>query len=409
MLMNQKLGRMIWNILIGTLFTRTALFMSTPFLAIFLTNQKEISIIHTGYILGINPLINVLFGGLGGGLADRFSLKKIIGYVPIAWGGVFILFYYADSFWQFLLLSGLNGLCYSIFEPASKKVLSSQSNQTNRLLVFNLRYTAINLGAFAGPLLSLLFNMRMTLFPYVILGVLYILYGMSTQLFFAESSGAVSPVSATPLVSPTPHKPQQRLYAFHVLLKNPVYLLLLAGVSFSFFGYSQLNSTVSQYMANSNTFADGIRLYSTLLSANAVIILAAQFILLRWISGWNPFNVILTSNLLISLSFLCFVFPSSYLMLLVFIVLFSVGEMLIGARFDALVDELAPEEAKGLYFGSSEWVRTGTIGGPIIGTLLLDQFGFHSGLPVFGLLSVLTIAGAGLIHMAKFNYRRGNY
>ncbi|WP_371916026.1 MFS transporter [Paenibacillus sp. P3E] len=69
--------------------------MSTPFLAIFLTNQKNLSLLDTGYILSINPLINVCFGGFGGFLADKLSLKRIVGYIPIIWGTVFILFYFA--------------------------------------------------------------------------------------------------------------------------------------------------------------------------------------------------------------------------------------------------------------------------------------------------------------------------
>ncbi len=164
--------------------------MSTPFLAIFLTAQKDISLLHTGFILSINPLINVMFGSFGGRLADKFSLKKIIGGIPLVWGSAFILFYFADSFWHFLLLSGLNGLCYSIFEPASKKVLSAQTTPDNRLLVFNLRYSAINLGAFIGPLLRMLFNMKLTLFPYVILGILYILYGVKVGTIAGPLAGS---------------------------------------------------------------------------------------------------------------------------------------------------------------------------------------------------------------------------
>lgn len=394
----RNLNSKIWNILIGTFFTRTALFMSTPFLAIFLTNQKNLSLLDTGYILSINPLINVCFGGFGGFLADKLSLKKMVGYIPIVWGTVFILFYFADSSWHFLLLSGLNGLCYSIFEPASKKVLSTQTPPENRLLVFNLRYAAINLGAFVGPLLSLLFNMKMTLFPYVLLGILYILYGISTRFFFRDVPG---------IKASAPQKAKYSPHAFKLLLQDHVFLLLLAGMSFSFFGYSQLNATVSQYLANTSSLTNGIQLYSTLLSANALIILIVQFAMLRWISNCNPFNVVLLSNLLISISFLSFLFPaSSYTVPLIFILLFSLGELLIGARFDTLVDELASESAKGLYFGCSEFVKIGTIGGPIIGTLLLNQFGFQSGFPVFGLICIICISGSGLISLSKFKHQR---
>ncbi|MNI70688.1 putative transporter [compost metagenome] len=147
-------------------------------------------------------------------------------------------------------------------------------------------------------------------------------------------------------------------------------------------------------------------MYSVLLSVNAILILLTQFAVLRRIAAWNPFNVVLLSNLLIGLSFLCFLFPLSYPILLLFITLFSLGELLIGARFDALVDELAAPENKGLYFGCSEMVRFGTIGGPVVGGGLLGLFGFQAAWPVFGMLCAVTVTGAVLIHAAKLRHHR---
>ncbi|KAI7257220.1 hypothetical protein KC345_g10837 [Hortaea werneckii] len=371
--------------------------MSVPYLAIFLTSQKQIPIFLAGCVLSINPLVNVAFSGFGGALADRLPLHKIIAVVPVVWGAVFILFYYADCFPVFLLLNGLNGLCYSIFEPASKKVLSAETLPENRLLVFNLRYTAINLGCFAGPLLSLLFNMKLTLFPYVILGTLYILYGVSTQFFFRHAGRIHAAVPSGRIRS---------LKDLAAIRKDYIFLLLLAGMSFSFFGYSQLNGTVSQYLAATSALADGARIYSVILSLNAVVILAAQFAVLRLISKWNPFNVVLVSNLLIAVSFLFFVLPVSPVMPLLFITVFSLGELLIGARFDALVDELSSDNNKGLYFGCSEFVKIGTTFGPILGAGLLGMYGVEAPVPVFGLIGVITAAGAGFIGIARFKHLR---
>lgn len=92
--------------------------------------------------------------------------------------------------------------------------------------------------------------------------------------------------------------------------------------------------------------------------------------------------------------------------LLAFIVLFSVGELLIGARFDALVDELARAEVKGLYFGCSELIKAGTIAGPLAGTRMLGHFGVQAGFPVFALLCAITITGAGLIALAKSRHSK---
>lgn len=340
-------------------------------------------------------------------MADRLSLKKIIRYVPILWGVVFALFFYADTFWQYLVLSGLNGLCYCLFEPASKKVLSNHTPPEHRLLIFNLRYTAINVGAFTGPLLSIVLHLNRTLFPYVILGGMYVVYGLSTLWFFRDmQEPAGIPERA---IAEEAMKPQSLFHAFSVIRKDRVYALLLAGISFSFFGYAQLNATVAQTLTTGPYFVSGDKLYSTLLMQNAVIILFAQFPLLKLLSRWDSFYVILLSNVLLGFSLLLFGFSSTPLLLLVFIVLFSLGELLIGARLDTLVDEMATPETKGSYFGCSELIRAGAITGPIVGTWLLGQYeltpnALHL---VYGSLGAITLLGSGLILLAQHGYRKG--
>lgn len=79
-----QLNSKVWNILAGTLFTRTALFMSVPYLAIFLTGQKHIPLLLTSLILAVNPLAGVAFSWLGGTLADKLPLRNIILYTPLS-------------------------------------------------------------------------------------------------------------------------------------------------------------------------------------------------------------------------------------------------------------------------------------------------------------------------------------
>jgi MFS family permease len=119
--------------------------------------------------------------------------------------------------------------------------------------------------------------------------------------------------------------------------------------------------------------------------------------------------VILLSNVLLGLSLFLFGFSSTPLLLLVFIVLFSLGELLIGARLDTLVDEMATPETKGSYFGCSELIRAGVITGPIVGTWLLGQYGLSADALrlVYSLLGLITLLGSGLIMLAQRGYRKG--
>lgn len=65
-------------------------------------------------------------------------------------------------------MNALNGLCRALFEPTSKALLSDVTPSSIRLFVFNLRYTAINIGVIFGPSLGLYLGSSKTTFPFLV-------------------------------------------------------------------------------------------------------------------------------------------------------------------------------------------------------------------------------------------------
>lgn len=387
----KKISTEVKVLLLGTLFTRTALFMSTPFLAIYLSNKCHFSALQIGYILGVGPLINVLGSPLGGFLSDKFNSRTILTYIPILWGVTFSCFYFAESFYLFLLLNALNGLCYVIFEPTSKKALSFHSKPEQRIIVYNFRYAAINIGGFLGPLLSLLFHVKHSLRSYLLLGILYILYGIANRFVMPLSPANTKKVSSESIeeskLTKTTFVP---------------YLLLLAGITFSYFAYAQFNSTVPQFLASSALFDDGVRLYSLILTMNAAMILLLQFPVLRVTKSFSSYSIITASNSFFCLS-LWLLPQASHSITVFFIALTnSLGELLLGARFDFLIDSLAPSHNKGFYFGLAELTKLGNSLGPVVGALFIHYFSIDGYQQLFFMLGLITLGGIPFIRLSAY-------
>ncbi|MCY8605298.1 MFS transporter, partial [Bacillus sonorensis] len=173
----QNIHPLSWTIIVGTIFGRMGTTMSIPFLAIYLTQVKGASAAFAGAVIAASSLIGIAASFYGGYLSDRFGRKKIMLLSIFGWVLVFAGFALADRVWTFFLMNALNGLCRALFEPTSRALLSDVSKPETRLFVFNLRYTAINLGVVFGPLLGLYLGSSKTTLPFVIAA-------FSTMIFF---------------------------------------------------------------------------------------------------------------------------------------------------------------------------------------------------------------------------------
>lgn len=166
-----------------------------------------------------------------------------------AWIIVFISYGIATSMLTFLVLSALNGCCRSFFEPASKALLADITIPEDRLLVFNLRYGAINAGAVVGPLIGLQIGSAESGLPFFVAALIYYIYMMSLIIQFRAFK------------IPDDHKKQiSRITiknSLSVISQDKVFLLALLGMICIYAGFSQLSSTVPQYLALSTNSGKG--------------------------------------------------------------------------------------------------------------------------------------------------------
>lgn len=128
-----------WTIIIGTIFGRMATSMSIPFLAIYLTAVQGASASYAGLVIAASSSVGILASFYGGYISDKFGRKNMMLVSIFGWMLVFAGFAAASHLWMFFVVNALNGLCKSLFEPASKALLSDMTEEKTRLLVFNLR------------------------------------------------------------------------------------------------------------------------------------------------------------------------------------------------------------------------------------------------------------------------------
>ncbi|MGG0239985.1 MDR family MFS transporter [Bacillus rhizoplanae] len=381
------------NIIIGTLFARFATSMSIPFLAIYLTNAKGISAGVTGAIIGTSALVGVFASFIGGNLSDRFGRKKIMLSSIIVWILVFIGFGFAEHVVAFFLLNALNGMCRSFFEPTSRALLSDLTKPEHRLMVFNLRYGAINVGVAIGPLVGLQIGSAESTTPFFIAAIMYALYTIVLALQFRKYRIGEEKTEETERVT--------FMDSLRIIRKDIVFLVALIGIIISTAGYAQFSSTLSQYFANSHLFENGVKLFSYALTLNAITVVIVQYPLIQICKKYTPLVSIMIGTLLVSVGLCGFGFAGSMWTVFVCTIIFTIGEVLMFSMTDVFIDQIAVANLKGTYFGAMGFSGIGAVIGPWFGGLLLDYYGYHNGFTIFTILAVLSMLAFPILLLTR--------
>lgn len=381
-----------WTIIVGTIFGRLVTSMSIPFLSIYLIQVLGTSATEAGFTVAVSALAGVLVSFHGGYVSDRIGRKKVMLISVFVWACVFFGFAAAQHLWVFFIMNTLNGLCRSVFEPASRALLADVTPKDKKLLVFNLRYFAINLGVVFGPLLGVALGSAQSTFPFMIAGLIYIVYGV--VIFIQFRSHAVPLATAKTGSSPSIRE------ALRTTSRDKVFLPILIGTVFCVLGYGHFSSTLAQYLATSPLFEDGTRLFSYMLTLNAITVLVVQYPVVKAASKFPPVIPLILGNLCVAASLLVFGTASGLIVLMLGVVLFTVGEVLMFTMMDVLIDRIAQPEWRGTYFGTIGFNNIGNVLAPILGGLLLDGVGVHNGLLIFAPLALTTALGLPLLLIA---------
>lgn len=351
----------VWTLLTGTIFTRAASSMALPFLALYLSGSQQVNPVLVGLTIGLSPLSSTLGGFMGGYLSDRIGRKKVMLSAIALWSLVYCGFALADHIVFFMVLNVLNGLCRSFFEPSSQAMMGDLTESRLRKRVFSLRYTAINVGAAVGPLLGVYIAGFSSSLPFLITGIMYFLYGIALLIMLNKFSTAQI----------TPEKKLNLSETLTVVLRDRILLLFVIGGILVNFGYSQVDSTLPQYLQSS--FDEGVVLFSRLISLNAIMVILLQYPLSVLSEKWPVMNTIMVGCTLFAIGFAGFGFATSPMWFIISMVVVTIGEIFVFPSTSVFIDMIAPEGRRGTYFGASQFRSIGFFTGPIFGGWLLME------------------------------------
>ena len=377
--------RSFWFLWSGTLLNRIGSFVS-PFLALYLTSDRGISIAQAGVVLSLFGLGSAVGQTVGGVLADRIGRRRTMVLGLVSSAVTLLLLGAAPGFTLVALAAFAYGLCLDMFRPAVQAAVADLVPDADRARAFALQFWAVNLGfSVATPLGGFLASRGYWW--------LFVLDAAASLAF------AVLILRGVPETRPVVDGAAGRL---RDVLTDRLMLALVASVVAAAAVYMQAFSTLPLAFR-----ADGLGpgSYGLALGLNGVLIVLLQPLLLGVLGRRRRGPLLLVAVLLQGVGFGMTAFADGMPSHLAAITVWTLGEILQAGLLGALVASIAPAHLRGRYmgvfgfsFGAAAFLA------PVLGTQVLTRFGEST---LWGsCFAVCVASGLGLLLVASAADRR---
>lgn len=336
-----------------------------PFIAVYLTRVLKMELTQVGVTLSIVLALGTVTSLCGGYLVDRVRSVVMLAGTAFAAGGIFFLLPSISG--TFALIAWLSGL-YAILAVSSiavKATISQTVLAAFRVPIYSLNYTLVNVGFAVGPLISVyLIASEMTLAFRVAAGFAC-LAAIIAVMFSPQSNKADDHAQQLPSLRDT----------LRALRGDAALALFTLGGLLSAVVYDQFSAYLSQYLLTQLSSEAAYRLIGQIVTANAVVVIATQFLLGRYIKRRTLFMFVCIGTGCLVLGLIGFSASNLTWIWIASMAIFTIGEVVLVPSEYLYVDLIAPDNMRGAYFALHNLGALGGAASPVLCAVLLAQAG----------------------------------
>lgn len=354
-----NLPRPFWVMWWGTFLNRLCGFV-VPFLTLFLTVQRDFTLVQATVVvsaLGLGSFLSQLVGGL---LADRMGRRRVM-LLALTLSPPFLLALgFAPSYPLILVVGFIFALTSDMYRPAANTAIADLVPPEERTQAYGLMHWAVNLGFAFAPILAGAIASRSYALLFVVNAATLLLYAAFIYL-------------GVPETRPPPEQRTSRPSALALLSRDRALLAFLALSLLFTVVMRQAYVTLPLAMQ-----ADGLgeRTYGWVIALNGLLIAAVGLFSARFLSGFTAPRVLGLSALLAGLGFGLNALADTAAVYALGVLIWTLGEVAQAAVAPGLLAALAPAHLRGLYIGLLGATRgLGSLIAPALGGWVLGRYG----------------------------------
>lgn len=351
-----KLGRPVWVLLSGILFTHFSSYMLLPYFSIILSTEKGLTLGNVGLVLGAGSIAYLVGSLIGGLISDRLGRKRtMVGGLFIRGLG-YLLFLWVASFPALFAANLVAGIGDGLYMPPAKAGIATYSSQATKTTAFSYRGIAANIGVTVGPLLGTFLLHRSS-------GALFL--GVAVISFLLAVEHWLLITKDPPLVAGAGEVTSTTKTNLRAILQDKPFLVFSLVTVFVWALFTQFTLSLP-LRAEQIHSARNIGLIWT---TTSILLIVLQSPITRLFTKYlHPLLAMGIGTVIMAVALGSVALSSSFWHLIASAMLFTIGEMLFMPTSDAIVSDLSTPETVGSYFGVASFVygageTLGNIGG----------------------------------------------
>ncbi|MDL2221453.1 MFS transporter [Parabacteroides sp. OttesenSCG-928-N08] len=366
-----KFPRTFWVANVIELLERWAWYGFFMLFANYLTGSSdlgglEFSQSQKGIIMGVGTGILYFLPVLTGAIADRYGYKRMLFLAFIIYTSAFILLPMFDTFTGVFLMYLYLALGAALFKPIIQATVAKTTTDETASIGFGIFYMMVNVGAFFGPMVTLLFKGSSHLIFYISAGIVALNFIL---LLFYKEPGRVKQEIKEP-IGKTLGDIFGNMVSIFKDMKFVVFLLIVAGF---WTMYNQLFFTlpvfIAQWVDTSTLFyffdqyipfisanyspAPGVLDAEFITNMDSLFIILFQVIVSSIVMKMKPLKSMMSGFLVCTIGMSLTLMSQNVLFTIVAILIFGIGEMAGSPKIQEYIGRIAPADKKALYMGYS--------------------------------------------------------
>jgi predicted MFS family arabinose efflux permease len=379
----QRFSSGVWLMMVLDIFVTIGFSIALPFLALYLHDERGISMSLVGTIFLVGGLCTAVSNIIGGMLSDRFGRRRLL--LMVSCIGIFtyatlaLLIGISAPIWSIALVYIVSRGTTGTMQPTISAIVADLSPKVRLTESYALVRVGGNVGFAIGPAIG---GYLMTSISYgwllSISAITSILITAFIYFFFRESS--------------TRHNEQVDFRSTLAVAKDRAFLVFIICGILLVLSMAHMGSTLSVFTVDRLGFSTSQ--YGLLLTTNGIMVVVSQYPVAYGVNKLSKANGLILGSLFYVIGYLTLGWITSFNLAILTIIIITTGEVTFSPISSAVVAESAPPDKRGRYMGF--YALSNTLGfsiSPLFGGVLLDLFPSEPRL-LWGIIAAVGVVAA---------------